>query len=95
MWGGFPSTPCLRATHIRFRRRRYRAILHNCQKHGVDAEARGNPRFREYLRGFAAYLNMVQPEEGAALLARVNQMLADPAAGRAELPPTDSEGNQP
>jgi hypothetical protein len=41
----------------------------------VDAEARGNPRFKQYLRGFAAYLNMVQPKEGAALLRRVNELL--------------------
>jgi len=56
-------------------RRRYRAILHNCQRNGVDAEARGNPRFKEYLRGFAAYLNMVQPQDGPALLRRVNELL--------------------
>ena len=56
-------------------RRTYRAILHNCEKNGVDAEARGNPRFREYLRGFAAYLNMVQPTVGPALLRRVNELL--------------------
>ena len=71
-------------------RRRYRAILHNCQKNGVEAEARGNPRFKEYLRGFAAYLNMVQPKEGAALLRRVNELLGgapdqeSPAGGEAQ-----------
>jgi retron-type reverse transcriptase len=74
-------------------RRRYRAILHNCQKNGVEAEARGNPRFREYLRGFAAYLNMVQPEEGAALLLRVNEMLGVRSAdAQNPEPPTDGEG---
>jgi retron-type reverse transcriptase len=56
-------------------RRKYRAILHNCEKNGVEAEARGNPRFKEYLRGFAAYLNMVQPEHGGAILRRVNELL--------------------
>lgn len=56
-------------------RRTYRAILHNCEKNGVDAEARGNKRFREYLRGFAAYLNMVQPQVGPATLRRVNELL--------------------
>jgi RNA-directed DNA polymerase len=56
-------------------RRKYRAILHNCEKNGVDAEARDNPRFRDYVRGFAAYLNMVQPQVGPALLRRVNELL--------------------
>lgn len=72
----------------REKRRLYRAMLRNCEKNGVDAEARGNPRFRHYLRGFAAYLNMVQPKEGAALLRRVNELLggaADPE------PPADGE----
>ncbi|MDB5312464.1 MAG: hypothetical protein JWO38_6666 [Gemmataceae bacterium] len=66
-------------------RRAYRAMLHNCRKNGVDAEARGNPRFREYLRGFAAYLHMVQPEQGTDLLRRVNELLGGPAAdGKAD-----------
>jgi retron-type reverse transcriptase len=56
-------------------RRRFRAMLHNCRKNGVDAEARGNPRFRQYLRGFAAYLNMVRPEGGGAILRQVNELL--------------------
>jgi retron-type reverse transcriptase len=74
----------------RERRRLYRAMLHNCEKNGVDAEARGNPRFKQYLRGFAAYLNMVQPNEGAALLRRVNELLGgapdqeSPAGGEAQ-----------
>lgn len=74
----------------RERRRLYRAMLHNCEKNGVDAEARGNPQFKQYLRGFAAYLNMVQPKEGAALLRRVNELLGgapdqeSPAGGEAQ-----------
>lgn len=73
-------------------RRQYRAILHNCRKNGIDAEARGNPRFREYLRGFAAYLKMVQPEEGAALLQRVRELLGDSPATDS---PESSEGDRP
>ncbi|MCA9067506.1 MAG: RNA-directed DNA polymerase, partial [Planctomycetaceae bacterium] len=38
-------------------RRRFRAILHNCKAQGVESQARGNPAFRDYLRGFASYLN--------------------------------------
>lgn len=63
-------------------RRTFRAILHNCGANGVEAEARKHPAFKgnvgafkQYLRGLAAYLNMVQPETGAALLRRVNELL--------------------
>jgi retron-type reverse transcriptase len=64
--------------HIpREERRRFRAILHNCrtQPGGVDAQARDHPRFQDYLRGFASYVHMVQPEEGAALLKEVEELL--------------------
>ncbi|HEY8505149.1 MAG TPA: reverse transcriptase family protein, partial [Gemmataceae bacterium] len=46
-------------------RRRFRAVLHNCRTHGVESQARGRPKFAEYLRGFASYVHMVHPEEGA------------------------------
>ncbi len=71
------------ALHLpRDQRRRFRAILHNCRKHGVAAQARGNPRFAEYLRGFASYVHMVQPDEGAELLRQVEELLG----------PEDAEG---
>jgi retron-type reverse transcriptase len=63
-------------------RRNFRAILRNCEKNGVEAEAAKHPAFKgnagafkQWLRGFAAYLNMVQPETGAALFRRVNELL--------------------
>jgi retron-type reverse transcriptase len=63
-------------------RRELRAILHNCEKTGVEEQAKRHPRFKgnvggftQYLRGIAAYLNMVQPEHGAALLRRVNELI--------------------
>jgi hypothetical protein len=63
-------------------RRNFRAILHNCEKNGLEAEAGKHPAFkgnagvfRQWLRGFAAYLNMVQPETGPALLRRVDTLL--------------------
>src|SRR5262249_5103654 len=34
-------------------RRRFRAILHNCRRHGVASQARGHTRFPDYLPGFA------------------------------------------
>lgn len=60
-------------------RRKFRAILHNCEKLGVESQARGNPRFKEYLRGFASYLHMVHPEEGTELLEQVKTLLGDGA----------------
>ena len=71
---GIVVNDCLRVP--RDERRAFRAILHNCAKHGVDSQARGNPRFKEYLRGFASYLHMVHPEEGTELLEQVGKLLA-------------------
>ena len=59
-----------------------RAILHNCRKHGVASQARGRPRFAQWLRGYASYVHMVNPEEGARLLAEVDELLG--SAGQQE-----------
>jgi hypothetical protein len=59
----------------RDQRRRFRAVLHNCRAHGVASQARGNPGFADYLRGFASYIHMVHPEEGAELLRQVDALL--------------------
>ncbi len=59
----------------RDQRRRFRAMLHNCRVHRVASQARGNPGFADYLRGFASYLHMVHPEEGAELLRQVDELL--------------------
>jgi retron-type reverse transcriptase len=56
-------------------RRRFRAILHNCRRHGVDSQARGREGFAGYLRGFAAYVTMVQPRLGKKLADEVRQVL--------------------
>ncbi|KIG12107.1 Retron-type RNA-directed DNA polymerase [Enhygromyxa salina] len=60
-------------------RRRFRAILHNCRQRGVAAEANGRDDFPDYLRGFAAYVDMVQPDLGARWVAEVDALLADQA----------------
>ena len=60
----------------RTERRRFRAILHNCRKHGVASQARGRPRFEDWLRGFAAYVKMVQPDLGARWVTEVEELLA-------------------
>jgi retron-type reverse transcriptase len=57
-------------------RRRFRAILENCRRHGVASQARGHKDFPAYLRGFAAYVHMVQPTLGLKLKGEVDQILA-------------------
>ncbi len=58
-------------------RRRFRAMLHNCKTQGIESQSQGNPAFGDYLRGFASYLNMVNPQEGGALLKEVNALLGE------------------
>jgi hypothetical protein len=57
-------------------RRRFRAVLHDCQRLGVTKEATGHDEPRAYLLGFAAYVAMVQPDAGAKLRAEVKRVLA-------------------
>ncbi len=56
-------------------KKRFRAILHNCKKHGVASQARGRDDFAAYLRGYAAYVKMVDPVLGAKLVAQVEEVL--------------------
>ncbi len=56
-------------------RRRFRAILHNCKQQGLDSQARGRDDFADYLRGWAAYAQMVDPTRGAAWVAEVESLL--------------------
>ncbi len=55
-------------------RHRFRAILKNVKKNGLDAEARGKKDFWAYLMGFAAYVKMVQPSLGAKWIAEVKAL---------------------
>lgn len=71
-------------------RRRFRAILANCKKHGVASQSRGRADFEAYLQGYAAYVSMVQPELGARLVAEVEALLgagAKPGGDTAKPPP--------
>ena len=56
-------------------KKRFRAILHNCKKLGVASQARGREDFAAYLRGYAAYVKMVDPTLGAKLVAQVEEVL--------------------
>lgn len=56
-------------------RRRLRAILHNCRRDGLEAQTRGRPYFAAYLRGWAAYVKMIDPTLGARLHAEVEEVV--------------------
>ncbi|WP_224362086.1 reverse transcriptase family protein [Hyalangium versicolor] len=56
-------------------RRRFKAILANCRKHGVSSQARGRQDFESWLRGYAAYVRMVHPELGARWQREVKELL--------------------
>ena len=61
--------------HIpRRQRRKLRAILHNCRKHGVESQEEGRPGFRSWLRGYASYVHMIHPEDGATMLAEIDEL---------------------
>ncbi len=60
-------------------RRAFRAILHNIAKNGLAAEAKGRPDFAAYLQGYAAYVQMVQPELGKAWAAEVEKLVGGKA----------------
>jgi hypothetical protein len=57
-------------------RRRFRAMLHDCELRGVTKEVTGHDEPRAYLLGFAAYVAMVQPAAGAKLREEVRRVLA-------------------
>ena len=56
-------------------RRRFRAILHNCEKHGLASQANGHDDFAAYLAGYAAYVHMVDPQLGKSFLDRVEKLI--------------------
>jgi hypothetical protein len=58
-------------------RRRFRAILHNCAKHGLDSQAHGHEDFKAYLAGYAAYVHMVDPTLGRRYLDEVARLVGD------------------
>lgn len=52
-------------------RRRFKAILHNVKKHGLESQARGRKDFAGWLEGYAAYVAMVHPALGQKWLQEV------------------------
>lgn len=56
-------------------RRKLRAILHNAQKTGLNAQnLAGHPDFRAYLQGMIAHVSQANPEHGAALREMLKQV---------------------
>lgn len=54
-------------------RRRVRALLHQAQKTGLNAQNRENrPHFRAYVRGLIAYIHQADPVLGKKLLAQLD-----------------------
>jgi RNA-directed DNA polymerase len=70
-----------RANVPRADRRRFRAILHNCAKHGLASQAREREDFEAYLAGYAAYVHMVDPVLGKRYLAEVARLLGERGGG--------------
>ncbi|MDP3236642.1 MAG: reverse transcriptase family protein [Myxococcales bacterium] len=64
-----------RVTLPRHVRRSFKAIVHNCERHGVASQARGRPDFEQWLLGFAAWAAVAQPDVGVDWLRRVKQVL--------------------
>ncbi len=64
-----------RVTLPRHLRRSFKAIVHNCERHGVASQARGRPDFEQWLLGFAAWAAVAQPDVGVDWLRRVKQVL--------------------
>ncbi|MBA3542703.1 MAG: RNA-directed DNA polymerase [Deltaproteobacteria bacterium] len=62
-------------------KRQFRAMLHNCKKHGLESQARGKEDFEAYLRGYAAYVNMVDPPLGKKFIAQVEAVLGGTPGG--------------
>ena len=55
--------------------RRIRAILHNAQYTGLEAQNRnGHPHFEHWLLGMIGWIGMVQPEKGARLRAQFDRL---------------------
>lgn len=45
--------------------KKFRAILHNCEKHGIESQNKEkHPNFIAYLRGYCSYISMVDCEKG-------------------------------
>jgi hypothetical protein len=61
-------------------RRRFRALLHDVGRVGLEAAAHGREDLGAYLAGYAAYVRMVEPALGARWSAEVARLLGESSA---------------
>lgn len=65
------------STHLpRRERKRFRAILHNCERHGLESQAGEHKDFKSYLKGYVSYAKMVQPKLGVKWQAQLDKILS-------------------
>lgn len=84
-------------TITRAERRRLRAILHQAQYSGLEAQNRnGHAHFAEVLRGKIAFLHMINPRHAAPLQQAFNSVCETPSTPHATImPPTLPTVNVP
>ena len=55
--------------------RKFRAILHNCEKHGLESQNKENhPNFIAYLKGYCSFISMVDKEKGEKFSEQINRI---------------------
>lgn len=56
-------------------RKKFRALLHNVEKNGLEAENRDNhPDLWEYIQGYNSYVHMVRPDLGKRFAEQINRI---------------------
>jgi len=55
--------------------RKFRAILHNCEKHGLESQNKENhPNFIAYLRGYCSFISMVDKDKGKEFSEQIDRI---------------------
>jgi RNA-directed DNA polymerase len=63
----------------RAQRRRIRAMLHQCRRDGVAVVNQRHPGVASYMKGYAAYVQMVDPMDQGQLMREVKEVLGEMA----------------
>jgi retron-type reverse transcriptase len=72
-------------------RRRLRAILHNARQGGLEAQNRTHPiEYTAYVRGLVAFVNAVNPQQAAPLMAALRRVVGG-GADRSASDATDAD----
>jgi 2'-5' RNA ligase len=55
--------------------KKFRAILHNCEKHGIESQNKEkHPNFIAYLRGYCSFISMVDSEKGKKFREQIDRI---------------------